>query len=45
MSRFEYIKTLNLEEMISYMEQEIGDGVPTDIREWLSERIEEGASA
>lgn len=43
MRRWEYIKTIRtLAEMAAYLEQEIGDGVPADFVEWLSEWIEEG---
>lgn len=42
MRRWEYIKTIRtLAEMAAYLEREIGDGVPVDFQEWLSELIEE----
>lgn len=41
MRRWKYLQTLSLAELISYMERELGDSVPCDWSEWLSELIEE----
>lgn len=41
MRRWQYLKTLTLAELVSYMERELGDSVPVDWAEWLSELIEE----
>ena len=39
--RWQYLKTLTLSALVEYMERELGDSVPVDWAEWLSELIEE----
>lgn len=41
MRRWQYLKTLTLAELAAYMEQELGDSIPVDWTEWLSELIGE----
>ena len=42
MRRWQYLRTLTLAQAVAYLERELGDSVPVDWAEWLSELIEEG---